>query len=59
MADLFGARSRFGSEFEANPQLRDALFGLTHAEVGGQGPQAQQAFMESVFNRAEIGRAHV
>lgn len=49
--DLAEARSGFQSEL-SDPRVRGALISLTHAEVGGQGPQAQQAFMESVFNRA-------
>ena len=28
------------------------LYAMTRAEVGGQGADAQQAFMESIFNRA-------
>lgn len=52
MSDFRTARSIFSPELEQNPKIRDALFALTHAEVGGQGPQAQQAFMETVFNRA-------
>ena len=52
MTDLFTARSRFQREIDANPRLKTDLYGLTRAEVGSQGPQAQQAFMESVLNRA-------
>ena len=51
MADLANLRTGFGNEL-TDPRVKNALFGLTHAEVGGQGPQAQQAFMETVFNRA-------
>lgn len=51
MADLSAIRSGFSREY-GDPRVRDSLFALTHAEVGGQGPQAQQAFIESVFNRA-------
>lgn len=50
--DLPAIRTRFKTEFDANPKLKNDLYALTHAEVGGQGPQAHQAFMESVFNRA-------
>jgi hypothetical protein len=34
----------------SNPALVDALMRYTRAEVGGQGPQAQQAFMEAMTN---------
>lgn len=34
-----------------DPALAARLAGIVHAEVGGQGAQAQQAFMESVLNR--------
>lgn len=44
-------RSSFYPEL-SNPNIRNGLFALTNAEVGSQGPLAQQAFMESVFNRA-------
>jgi hypothetical protein len=36
----------------ANPAVRARLAAYTQAEVGGQGPEAQQAFMETIFNRA-------
>ncbi len=45
-------RSAFAGEL-SDPSVRNRLFAMTEAEVGGQGPQAQQAFMESVFNRAQ------
>lgn len=51
MADLVSYRTGFSNEL-TDPRVKNALFGLTHAEVGGQGPQAQQAFLETVFNRA-------
>ena len=35
-----------------NPHVRDWLMAYTKAEVGGQGKEAQTAFMESVLNRA-------
>src|SRR4029434_10521808 len=46
-----GIRSRFAEELK-DPRTADQLFSLTHREVGGQGPEAQQAFIETVFNRA-------
>jgi hypothetical protein len=49
--DLISARSLFAPELQ-NPAIRSRLFGMTHAEVGGQGPEAQQAFLETIFNRA-------
>lgn len=51
MADLTETRAAFAKEYD-DPGVRNALLSLTHAEVGGQGPQAHQAFMESVANRA-------
>ncbi len=47
----FAWRQKFGKELE-NPEVLNRLYGYTNAEVGNQGPQAQQAFMESIFNRA-------
>jgi hypothetical protein len=44
-------RSRFVNEL-ADPAVRDRLIAYTQAEVGGQGPRAQQAFIESILNRA-------
>jgi len=35
-----------------SPETKEKLYKLTQAEVGGQGPLAQQAFMETVANRA-------
>jgi hypothetical protein len=37
-----------------SPETRERLYKLTQAEVGGQGPLAQQAFMETVANRAAV-----
>ena len=52
MADnLSAVRSKFIDEL-ADPGVKSGLLALTHAEVGNQGPQARQAFMESVINRA-------
>ena len=48
---LSDARRAFSAEL-ADPTVRNRLFAMTEAEVGGQGPAAQQAFMESTFNRA-------
>ena len=44
-------RSQFNDEM-ADPNVRNSLAAITHREVGDQGPEAQQAFVESVFNRA-------
>lgn len=49
---LSARRKRFAAELQ-DPNVRQRLMALTHAEVGAQGPQAQQAFMETIFNRAE------
>ncbi|MFG1340367.1 hypothetical protein [Xanthobacter autotrophicus] len=48
---LTQARSRYASELQ-DPAIASRLAALTHAEVGSQGPQAQQAFVESTLNRA-------
>jgi len=45
-------RTRFAKELEANPQVKVDLLSLATAETGGQGPEAQQRWMETVFNRA-------
>lgn len=50
-ADSVLNRSSFDAEL-ANPAVRSRLLAITNAEVGSQGPQAQQAFMETIFNRA-------
>ena len=39
---------------DMSPETRERLYKLTQAEVGGQGPLAQQAFMETVANRAAV-----
>jgi hypothetical protein len=44
-------RSRFSDEL-SDPAIRQRLAALAYRETGGQGPQAQQAFLETVFNRA-------
>ncbi|MBN8917735.1 MAG: phage tail length tape measure family protein [Rhizobiales bacterium] len=51
LSSLASSRSSFSTEL-ANPDMVKRLFAMTNAEVGGQGPEAQQAFMESIFNRA-------
>ena len=48
---LAQTRSGFAQEL-ANPDTRRLLMASTEAEVGDQSPQAQQAYMESVMNRA-------
>jgi hypothetical protein len=48
---LANARQQFGQELQ-NPVMRQLLMASTHAEVGGQGASAEQAYMESVMNRA-------
>ncbi|MDI4655523.1 hypothetical protein [Xanthobacter autotrophicus] len=48
---LAEARSRYAQELQ-DPAVAARLAAFTHAEVGSQGPQAQQAFMESMLNRA-------
>lgn len=51
VGDLAQIRTRFSQEL-ANPEMRRLLTASTQAEVGGQGPTAEQAYMESVVNRA-------
>ena len=46
-------RGAFEAELQKS-EVKERLFLLTHAEVGGQGAQAQQAFMETVINRATV-----
>jgi len=48
-------RSFYADEL-SDPALRDRLFALTATEVGGQGADAQQAFLETLFNRAAARR---
>ncbi|WP_149576380.1 hypothetical protein [Xanthobacter oligotrophicus] len=48
---LAEARTRYAPELQ-DPVVAARLAAFTHAEVGSQGPQAQQAFMESMLNRA-------
>jgi len=48
---LTNIRQRFGNELE-NPEIHRLLAASTAAEVGGQGPEAEQYYIESVFNRA-------
>ena len=48
---LAATRSSFIDETN-DPAVRERLMRLTEAEVGGQGPAATHAFMETVFNRA-------
>jgi hypothetical protein len=45
-------RQSYAEELKNNPKLKQDLFDLAEAEVGGQGVVAKQAFMESVLNRA-------
>jgi hypothetical protein len=49
---LAATRAGFAAELEKNPGLKQDLFKLAEAEVGGQGPKAKQAFIETVYNRA-------
>ena len=44
-------RSRINNELK-DPEVQRLLFASTQAEVGGQGELAQQAYIESVTNRA-------
>jgi hypothetical protein len=48
---LANIRQRFGNELQ-DPEIHRLLAASTAAEVGGQGPEAEQYYIESVFNRA-------
>ncbi|MFG1389090.1 hypothetical protein [Xanthobacter versatilis] len=48
---LAQARAAYAQALQ-DPAMAARFAGMVHAEVGGQGPQAQQAFAESVLNRA-------
>jgi|DEB0MinimDraft_10_1074344.scaffolds.fasta_scaffold09912_3 uncharacterized protein YneF (UPF0154 family) len=48
--DPFG-RAKFKKQLDENPQLKEDLIALTYAEVGGTSQEAQQALIESLFNR--------
>jgi len=50
-ASLAEARAQYAEELK-DPAVRDRLMAYTKAEVGNQGPEAQQAFMETTLNRA-------
>ena len=49
-------RAGLVDELRKDPGLIGQLFSLTKREVGTQGPEAQQAFIETVFNRSGIRR---
>lgn len=49
--DLLDMRAQQAQELE-DPRVLGQMFNLTHNEVGNQGPEARQAFMETLFNRA-------
>lgn len=48
-----GDKWAFRRNLMRDPKERNLLFRYTKAEVGGQGDNAKQAFMESVVNRAD------
>ncbi|WP_238121958.1 MULTISPECIES: phage tail length tape measure family protein [unclassified Xanthobacter] len=50
LASLASIRSAYDAEL-ADPALRQRLAAITQAEVGGQGAEAQLAFVETLFNR--------
>jgi hypothetical protein len=49
---LANARGGIVDEFSNNPDLRRKLIASIDAEVGDQGDEAKQAYIESVMNRA-------
>lgn len=51
VSPLAQARAVFSRELQ-DPAVASRLAAVTQAEVGGQGPQAQQAFIETIMNRA-------
>ena len=50
--NLAATRSSQAAELKQNPELARQIYSLTHNEVGKQGTEAHQAFMETLFNRA-------
>jgi len=42
--------NKYGADF-ANPAMREKFLSYVNAETGGQGPVAQQAFIETILNR--------
>jgi hypothetical protein len=48
---LAGGRQRFVEELQ-DPEMHRLIATSTAAEVGGEGPLAEQYYVESVFNRA-------
>src|SRR5262245_15267126 len=46
------ALQKWRAQVFSDPALVDKLMRYTRAEVGGQGPQAQRAFMEAMSNMA-------
>lgn len=50
--NLADMRKTHTDEINSKPEVKTKLYALMKAEVGGQGEEAQQAFLETVFNRA-------
>ena len=50
--DLGTVRQQFVDEFQKKPGLLRKVMASAQAEVGGQGPLAIQAYVESIMNRA-------
>jgi hypothetical protein len=48
---FLGSRTQLANELK-DPRVQAQFYNLVHNEVGGQGPQAQQAFIETLFNRS-------
>jgi hypothetical protein len=51
-SNLAEQRKRIGEELKNDPDTKRLLAASTNAEVGGQGPEAEHAYIESVTNRA-------
>src|SRR4030095_9323867 len=50
--ELATVRSGFADEL-ADPEVRQQIYSLTDNEVGDKGPAPHQAFIETLFNRAQ------
>jgi hypothetical protein len=57
-SSLAQIRAEQAKELES-AAVRDKLFAYTMAEVGGQGDQARQAFMETILNRASARKQSI
>jgi len=52
LGGLVDSRARYAQEMSDHPELRGKVMAITDAEVGDDNPQAKQALIETIFNRA-------